>query len=86
MTRPGASESARKAPSDSIVPAIHPCMLDPIDVTRDGTNDAWIYRGKDSATGADVAVHLTREPCSRPMQPAPSTPFAPSRSTRRSAR
>ena len=29
-----------------------------------GTNDAWIYRGKDSATGADVAVHLNREPCS----------------------
>jgi hypothetical protein len=39
-------------------------MIDPIDVTRDGANDAWTYRGKDSATGADVAVHLTREPCS----------------------
>jgi hypothetical protein len=39
-------------------------MLDPVDVTRDGTNDAWIYRGKDSATGVDVAVHLNREPCS----------------------
>jgi uncharacterized membrane protein len=44
-------------------PGYPPVMLDPIDVTRDGTNDAWIYRGKDTATGADVSVHLTREPC-----------------------
>jgi WD40-like Beta Propeller Repeat len=39
-------------------------MIDPIEVTRDGANDAWTYRGRDSATGADAAVHLTREPCS----------------------
>jgi uncharacterized membrane protein len=45
-------------------PGYPPVMVDPIDVTRDGANDAWIYRGKDSATGADVSVHLNREPCS----------------------
>jgi hypothetical protein len=39
-------------------------MLDPVDVNHEGTSDAWAYRAKDSATGADVTVHLTREPCS----------------------
>ena len=54
----------QKGPERLDRPGYPPAMLDPIDVTRDGANDAWIYRGKDSATGADVAVHLTREPCS----------------------
>jgi uncharacterized membrane protein len=53
----------QKGPERLDRPGYPPAMLDPIDVTRDGTNDAWMYRGKDSATGADVAVHLTREPC-----------------------
>ncbi|MGB7284220.1 MAG: hypothetical protein WBE13_18290, partial [Candidatus Acidiferrum sp.] len=30
---------------------------------REGTTDAWTYNAKDSQTGASVAVHLTREPC-----------------------
>lgn len=41
-----------------------PVTLDPVDVNREGTTDAWIYRGKDTATGAELTVHLTREPCS----------------------
>jgi uncharacterized membrane protein len=40
-----------------------PIPLDPADVSREGTTDAWTYRAKDSATGADVSVHLTRESC-----------------------
>jgi len=40
-----------------------PALLDPVDVTREGASDAWTYRAKDSATGAEVSVHLTREAC-----------------------
>jgi uncharacterized membrane protein len=40
-----------------------PIPLDPGDVTREGTTDAWTYRAKDSATGAEVSLHLTRESC-----------------------
>ncbi len=54
----------QKGPERLDRPGYPPVMVDPIDVTRDGTNDAWIYRGKDSATGADVSVHLNRESCS----------------------
>jgi uncharacterized membrane protein len=41
-----------------------PVPLDPVDVNREGTSDAWNYRAKDSATGAELTVHLTREACS----------------------
>lgn len=54
----------QKGPERLDRPGYPPAMLDPVDVAREGTNDAWTYRAKDSATGADVAVHLTREPCS----------------------
>jgi uncharacterized membrane protein len=54
----------QKGPERLDRPGYPPAMLDPVDVTHDGTNEAWTYRAKDSATGADVAVHLTREPCS----------------------
>ncbi len=54
----------QKGPERLERPGYPPALLDPIDVTRDGTNEAWTYRAKDSATGGDVAVHLTREPCS----------------------
>jgi uncharacterized membrane protein len=43
-----------------------PVMLDPVDVNREGTADAWNYRAKDSATGAELSVHLTREACTSP--------------------
>ncbi len=41
-----------------------PVMLDPVDVNREGTTDAWNYRAKDTATGAELTVHLSREACS----------------------
>jgi hypothetical protein len=41
-----------------------PIPLEPADVARDGTTDSWIYRAKDSQTGAAVSVHVTREACS----------------------
>lgn len=41
-----------------------PALLDPVDVRREGTTDAWTYRAKDTATGADVTLQLTREACS----------------------
>jgi uncharacterized membrane protein len=54
----------QKGPERLDRPGYPPAMLDPVDVAREGTSDAWTYRAKDSATGADVAVHITREPCS----------------------
>jgi uncharacterized membrane protein len=54
----------QKGPERLDRPGYPPAMLDPVDVAREGTSDAWTYRAKDSATGADVTVHLTREPCS----------------------
>src|SRR5215813_14263362 len=52
-----------KGPERMDRPNYPPVTLEPIDVTREGTNDEWTYRAKDSATGADVAVHLARDPC-----------------------
>ncbi len=54
----------QKGPERLDRPGYPPAMLDPVDVTRDGTNDAWTYRAKDSLTGADVTVQLARESCS----------------------
>lgn len=52
-----------------------PVTLEPGDVTREGTNDDWTYRAKDSATGADVSVHITRESCSPANEPAAKYTF-----------
>jgi uncharacterized membrane protein len=41
-----------------------PLVLDPVDVARDDTGTSWTYNAKDDATGANVSVKLTREPCS----------------------
>ena len=41
-----------------------PVLLDPVDVNREGTADAWNYRAKDAATGAELSVRLSREACS----------------------
>ena len=41
-----------------------PVTLDPVDVNREGTAETWTYRAKDTATGAQLTVHLTREACS----------------------
>ncbi len=36
--------------------------LEPANVSTEGP-EAWVYRAKDIATGADVTIHLTREVC-----------------------
>jgi uncharacterized membrane protein len=54
----------QKGPERLDRPGYPPAMLDPVDVAREGANDAWTYHAKDSATGAELTVHLTREPCS----------------------
>ncbi len=41
-----------------------PILLEPGEISREGASDVWTYRAKDAATGADVAVHLSRESCS----------------------
>ncbi len=41
-----------------------PIVLEPGEISREGTTESWIYRAKDTATGADVSVHLSREACS----------------------
>jgi uncharacterized membrane protein len=53
----------QKGPERLDRPGYPPALLDPVDVTREGTTDAWTYRARDSATGAEVSVHLTREAC-----------------------
>jgi uncharacterized membrane protein len=58
-----------KGPERMDRPNYPPVTLEPIDVQREGTNDAWTYRAKDSATGADVSVHLTREACAPANDP-----------------
>jgi uncharacterized membrane protein len=40
-----------------------PIPLDPVDVTHEAAADSWTYHAKDSATGAAVALHLSREAC-----------------------
>jgi uncharacterized membrane protein len=40
-----------------------PILLEPAEVTYETTADTWTYHGKDSATGAVVSVHLSREAC-----------------------
>ncbi len=43
-----------------------PVVLEPADVTRDESGSFWTYNAKDSATGASVAVKLTRAVCTEP--------------------
>lgn len=40
-----------------------PIPLEPGEVTQEATPDTWTYHAKDSATGAPVAVRLSREAC-----------------------
>lgn len=40
-----------------------PIPLEPGEVTQEATPETWTYHAKDSATGAPVAVHLSREAC-----------------------
>jgi len=44
-----------------------PIVLEPGEITPDDTGNSWTYNAKDTATGATVAVKLTREACSDSM-------------------
>jgi uncharacterized membrane protein len=52
-----------KGPERLDRPGYPPIPLDPAEVTHEAAADSWTYHAKDSATGAAVAVHLTREAC-----------------------
>jgi uncharacterized membrane protein len=55
---------AQKGPERLDRPGYPPIALDPMEVSREGAADAWSYRARDTAAGADVTVRLTRETCS----------------------
>lgn len=46
-----------------------PMALESVNVSGEGA-DAWVYRAKDSATSADVTIHLARSPCEDTGAPA----------------
>jgi uncharacterized membrane protein len=52
-----------KGPERLDRPGYPPIALEPAEVTHETAADTWTYHAKDSATGAAVAVHLTREAC-----------------------
>ena len=41
-----------------------PIILEPGEIAADDSGTAWTYRAKDTGTGADVTVRLSRETCS----------------------
>jgi hypothetical protein len=41
-----------------------PMVLEPAEITPEEPGNSWTYNAKDTATGANVAVKLTREACS----------------------
>jgi hypothetical protein len=54
-----------------------PLALEPANVSPEGP-EAWVYRAKDIATGADVTIHLTREVCvDSTADVVPETPSKP---------
>jgi uncharacterized membrane protein len=53
----------QKGPERLDRPGYPPIPLQPAEVTHEATAGSWTYHAKDSATGAAVAVHLTREAC-----------------------
>src|SRR2546427_10415825 len=53
----------QKGPERMDRPGYPPISLEPAEVTHEAVADSWTYHAKDSATGAAVAVHLTREAC-----------------------
>lgn len=52
----------QKGPERMDRPGYPPIPLEPAEVTHEAA-DSWIYHAKDSATGAAVALHLTRQAC-----------------------
>jgi uncharacterized membrane protein len=53
----------QKGPERLDRPGYPPIPLEPTDVSHEAAADSWTYHAKDSATGAVVALHLTREAC-----------------------
>jgi len=53
----------QKGPERMDRPGYPPISLEPAEVTHETAADSWTYHGKDTATGAAVSVHLTRESC-----------------------
>ena len=53
----------QKGPERMDRPGYPPIPLEAADVTHEATGESWTYHAKDSATGATVAIHLTREAC-----------------------
>ena len=67
-----------KGPERLDRPNYPPIPLDPGPVIHEAAADSWTYQAKDSATGAAVSVHLTREACADTVSdptgaPRPST-------------
>ncbi|HET6932089.1 MAG TPA: hypothetical protein VFI45_17310, partial [Candidatus Acidoferrum sp.] len=44
-----------------------PVVLEPDEIVADEPGVSWVYHAKDSVTGADLAVEISREPCSDGM-------------------
>jgi len=53
----------QKGPERLDRPGYPPIPPEPSDVTHEAAAESWTYHAKDSATGASVAAHLTREAC-----------------------
>ena len=53
----------QKGPERLDRPGYPPIPLEPVDVAHEAAADSWTYHAKDSATGAAVALHLSREAC-----------------------
>jgi uncharacterized membrane protein len=67
-----------KGPERLDRPNYPPIPLEPAEVTHEAGADSWTYHAKDSATGAAVAVHLTREPCTDAVTDPTTAPRPPS--------
>jgi uncharacterized membrane protein len=65
----------QKGPERLDRPGYPPIPLDPAEVTHE-TADSWTYHAKDSATGAAVALHLSRESCSPVVAASTSPPVS----------
>jgi uncharacterized membrane protein len=73
----------QKGPERMDRPGYPPIPLEPAEVTHEAAADSWTYHAKDSATGAAVAVHLSREACTdakndtlTPTPPPPSGKYS----------
>ena len=63
-----------KGPERLDRPNYPPIALEPAEVSHESGADSWTYHAKDSATGASVVLHLTREACSDPVIDPTSAP------------